>query len=409
MSGQMRLLYLSAARLPTEKAHGYQIIKMCEAFVANGVQVTLIHPHVKQKDPALEISPFDYYGVPPVFDIQTLKGIDGLAIARRISPDLSPYGFRLLRWTHLLNSIRFTMPFWSNPQVCYFGRDLMTIVVLSWFRRFIRGRIVFEAHTLPASQMQLIVHSLNRLDVLLTITVQLKRLFVEAGVSERRISVAPDAVDLEQFQISDSRQACRQRLGLPTKRPIIGYVGRFQTMGQEKGIPELIRAMAYLPVIQGQEPLLLCVGGPLDSVPSYLDLAAQVGVPESRLRFVDRVPNVEVPYWMRACDVVTIPFPWNEHMAYYTSPMKLFEYMAVGTPIIASDLPALGEILEHEHNAILVTPGDPQALAVGIKQILTDSALAQRISEQALEDVRRHTWNSRAQSILKAISNGLTG
>jgi hypothetical protein len=62
-----------------------------------------------------------------------------------------------------------------------------------------------------------------------------------------------------------------------------------------KGIPQLIQALAMLPPVNGREPLLLCVGGPRQVVPAYCQLAREVGVPERRLHFVDRVPNREVP------------------------------------------------------------------------------------------------------------------
>lgn len=192
-------------------------------------------------------------------------------------------------------------------------------------------------------------------------------------------------------------------LGLPLERPIVGYVGRFRTMEKEKGIPELVEAMGYLPEINGTDPLLLCVGGPIEAVPAYMERARRAGVPESRLKFVDRVPNTEVPLWMRACDVVTIPWPWTEFSAYFTSPLKLFEYMAAGVPIVATDLPSIREILRHGENAWLVPPNDPKALAAGILHLLKNRDLAARLTEQAREEVRKYTWEQRAKAILELL------
>ena len=135
----------------------------------------------------------------------------------------------------------------------------------------------------------------------------------------------------------------------------------------------------------------------------YLDRAESIGVPRQMLKFVDRVPNSEVPRVIKACDVCTIPWPWTEFSAYYTSPMKLFEYMAGGVPIVASDLPSIKEILRHDKNAWLVPPGDPSALAEGIKTLLTDQGRAQRLSQKACEDVQRHTWKTRAAQIVELV------
>jgi glycosyltransferase involved in cell wall biosynthesis len=161
--------------------------------------------------------------------------------------------------------------------------------------------------------------------------------------------------------------------------------------------------MKDLSSVNGAEPLLLCVGGPMDAVPAYLELARRIGIPQDRLRFADRVPNTEVPYWIRSCDVATIPWTWTEFSAYFTSPLKLFEYMAAGVPILATDLPSIREVLRHGENAWLVPPGDPKALAEGIQHLLENPDLAERLAQQARKDVRQYTWKRRAAVILQHV------
>jgi len=106
---------------------------------------------------------------------------------------------------------------------------------------------------------------------------------------------------------------------------------------------------------------------------------------------------------MKACDVCTIPWPWTEFSADYTSPLKLFEYMASGVPIVASDLPSMKEILRHGENAWLVRPGDPLALAEGIRILLSDRKRAESLAKTAREDVRSYTWEARAAQIIDLI------
>ncbi|MFN3422178.1 MAG: glycosyltransferase family 4 protein, partial [Armatimonadota bacterium] len=209
--------------------------------------------------------------------------------------------------------------------------------------------------------------------------------------------------DLTLFENLPSKEECRRQLGLPLDRPIIGYIGRFRTMEMEKGIPELIEAVRYLPLINGSDPLLLCVGGPMDVVPNYLDLAHRIGLPEHRLKFIDRVPHAEVPHWIRAFDIAVAPFPQTEHYAFFMSPLKLFEYMAAGVPILATDLPSIREVLHHGENAWFVPPNDPKALAEGVRHLLENADLAERLARQASEDVRRYTWERRAATILEHV------
>ena len=174
-------------------------------------------------------------------------------------------------------------------------------------------------------------------------------------------------------------------------------------MGIEKGIEELVESVARQPSSNGVAPMLVCVGGSRDAVTPYLESASRLGMGEDRLRFVERVPNYEVPLWIRACDVVTIPFPSTEHYAYFASPLKLFEYMAAGTPIVATDLPSIREILRHGENGWLVEPGDPEALAEGIRMLLDQRDLRRKLTEAARRDVQPHTWDRRAAKILDAL------
>jgi glycosyltransferase involved in cell wall biosynthesis len=396
------IVYLSNARIPTEKAHGIQIFKMCEAFAAAGAQVTLTHPHRIQPPSLRGVDPFAYYGVQPSFELRRLFSLD----LHDVLPDrLQGWWFPLLAGSSALASFLYTFPHWRNPSAILYSRDRRMMALLLSCRPLIRARLVYEAHTFFGRSRRWFVPLLRRLDRLVVLTHQLERLYTEAGVPSELVSVEPDAADLEQFQIADTRQACRHRLGLPTERSIVGYVGRFYTMGMGKGIPELIQAMAaLLAMCPEHPPLLLCVGGPMDRVPAYEALARQRGVPLEHMRFVDRVPHAEVPYWMRACDVCTIPWPWTEFSAYYTSPMKLFEYMAVGTPIVASDLPSLREVLRHNENALLVEPGNAQDLAAGIGTLLEQPDLGQRLASCAAQKVRDHTWHKRAQRILSTLA-----
>jgi glycosyltransferase involved in cell wall biosynthesis len=138
----------------------------------------------------------------------------------------------------------------------------------------------------------------------------------------------------------------------------------------------------------------------MEVVNAYLELARECGVAPERLRFIDRVPNYEVPRVIRAADVVVVPFPYTDHYA-TVSPLKLFEYMAAGVPIVATELPSIREALRHASNAWLVKPGDPVALAEGLQFVLENPELQAKLAKQAYADVQANTWERRAGEILK--------
>jgi glycosyltransferase involved in cell wall biosynthesis len=115
-----------------------------------------------------------------------------------------------------------------------------------------------------------------------------------------------------------------------------------------------------------------------------------------------------MPIFQKSADILVIPNSGKEDISrLYTSPMKLFEYMASGVPVVASDLPSIREILS-ENNSVLFIPDDANSLADAIKKILGNPALADKISKQALSDVQKYTWNNRAKEIISFITkNGI--
>lgn len=395
-----RLIYIANARLPTEKAHGYQICKMCEAFAESGAEVQLWHPYRHQPDGKLRAqSVFDFYGIRRLFQVKTFRTWDPVRLSSHI-PE---------RW--------FTRVFFANAVILglyaalrarrekaeiFYTRDIATAY---WLTK-LGLPTAYEAHVVPKRAQRDLLRRIARssaLRLVVVLTSFIKEEFLKMGFPDENIAVLPDSVDLSLFADLPNKKECRERLGLPVDRLIVGYIGRFRTMDLEKGIPELVQAMTYFRSPNGKEPLLLCVGGPMDAVPAYLDLARRLGVNEAMLRFVDLVPNREVPFWMRACDVVTIPWGWTEFSAYYTSPLKLFEYLAAGVPIVASDLPSIREVLQHGENAWIVECGRPSALAEGIKAIVDNRRIADYLAKRASSDARRYTWLGRARAILGAI------
>jgi glycosyltransferase involved in cell wall biosynthesis len=115
--------------------------------------------------------------------------------------------------------------------------------------------------------------------------------------------------------------------------------------------------------------------------------------------FTGLVEPARVPELLARADVLVLPNPASAISTRYTSPLKLFEYMAAGRPIVSSDLPSIREILRDNVNALLVAPGDPMALASAIDRLLRDPALAARLARTALDEVPSYSWPRRAERL----------
>ncbi|MFH1841349.1 MAG: glycosyltransferase family 4 protein [Candidatus Nealsonbacteria bacterium] len=381
----MNLIYIANARIPTEKAHGFQIMKMCESFTSFG-KVELVVPkrfnHIKE-------DPFDYYGINRIFKIKKLPCLDLIPLDRYFGH----FGFWIENAT--FNFFVFFYILFKKADVFY-TRDKF-IIPFSLFKK----NIVFEAHTFPKKHFLYSFFS-KRLKKTIVITQKLKELFVEKGMLSEKILVAPDGVDLEKFNIEDNQKFYQKELSLDKDKKIVGYTGRLETMEQTKGIDILIRAFKILKE-DFQEVLLCCVGGPERKVKEYMAFSKEIGIEEEDIIFIDQVKQKLIPKYLKSFDVLAIPFPKTQHYAFYASPLKLFEYMASKRPIVATDLPSTREVLNKE-NSILVGADSPESLAFGIKKALLNTQLSDKISKQAFLDVEKYTWKKRAENILNFIS-----
>ncbi|HEV2125417.1 MAG TPA: glycosyltransferase family 4 protein, partial [Chloroflexota bacterium] len=148
----------------------------------------------------------------------------------------------------------------------------------------------------------------------------------------------------------------------------------------------------------GEDALVYIVGGTPADLRNFRSFVAAEQL--DSVRVVGHVPPADVPCWLAAADVLVLPNSAKEAIsARYTSPLKLYEYMASERPIVASRLPSLKEVLRHGENAWLVPPDDPAALADGVRHLLEASDLARALAKQAYLDVQGKTWDARAKRI----------
>lgn len=377
----MKILYINCSRIPTEKAHGLQMMKMCEAFASLSNNIELWVPRRLNR---IKQNSFEYYNVEKNFKIRKIPCVDFLAINK------GPVGFCLTEAAFLLFAICY-LPF-EKADIIY-TRDKFVAFFLSFFK----NNIYFEDHTAPA---RIFFSRVKKLKGVILVTNNLKKIFQERGVSSDKILVAPDGVDLEEFNIKESREECRKKLNLPLDKKIIMYAGSLLPW---KGVETLLGAARNFspygrsPAGRQNVVLFVIVGGTEKD-------AQNVKCQMPNVKYVPRRPHSEMPYWLKAADVLVLPNSGKYDISkYWTSPLKLFEYMASKRPIVASDLPSIREVLSNE-NSILVEPDNPESLARGINKVLDDSMLSEIVAKQAFLDVEKYSWKTRADKILGFIN-----
>jgi glycosyltransferase involved in cell wall biosynthesis len=172
----------------------------------------------------------------------------------------------------------------------------------------------------------------------------------------------------------------------------VGYAGHLYAW---KGVDVLLEAIAQV----GNARCVVAGGHAEEPDLARLQaLAARLGI-ESRVTFTGLIAPSEVPGVLGRADILALPNPASAISTHATSPLKLFEYMAAGKAIIASNLPAIREVLTHDVNALLVTPGDAGALAAAIRRLAGDPALREALGAAARAAVAEYSWDRRAERL----------
>lgn len=358
----MKIQYLAFIRLPTEKAHGLQIMKTCEALAEEGHEVELVIPGRRSH---IEDDAFSYHGSAQNFKITELKTPDFV--------QAGPLGF-LISLVCFAEAAVWRKAYWDADVI--FSRDAVVL-----FQHILLGRtLVYEAHNNPSWVSILVA---KRAKTVVSISEGLKQAYVVEGVPPEKITVVPDAVDLKLFENSLSKIDARRRLGIPEGEKVALYVGRIDG---GKGADVFAACSEFLP--KGMRAVLIGSGPLLHNLKST----------HTKAFFLPETKYADLPNVLPAADVLVLPNSGSKtESARNTSPLKLFAYMASGVPIVASDVPAIREVLADD-SAVFVRPDDAHELAEGIRASVEGGGGGK--GEKAKSLATKYSWGSRAKRIL---------
>jgi glycosyltransferase involved in cell wall biosynthesis len=220
-----------------------------------------------------------------------------------------------------------------------------------------------------------------------------KEIFIREGAEEKKVLAVPNGVDLEKFDLQLSKIETRKKVNLPVDKKIILYSGSFYIYDW-KGVNILLETARKL----SNDYLVVLVGGKKNEI----EKIEKEGKPSNVLA-LEYKPIDLMPYYLKSADILVLPNKKGDNISEkYTSPIKLFEYMASRRPIIASDLPSIREIIDGA-TSILVEPDSPEALSKAIQRAIADGNKLDRMTENAFNKVLDYTWEKRAEKILSFI------
>lgn len=374
-SASVRIAYINHSRFPTEKAHGFQIAQVCDALTELGHDVTLLNPVFRNP---ITVSAQEQYSLRHPLQSEPLRHFD--AFQSPVVPGFLGFLVSMLSYVKAvqayLRSHCFDVLFVRSPLLlqCALTSGMPVIMELHALPRFMRARFVRRC---------------NRCHRVVCLTSPMREELVSWGVDPRKIIVEADGVDLRRFESLPDVKTAQSRWNLPTDHPVIGYVGSLVTRETlEKGVRELIHARGKW--------LVWIVGGPQKWIDIYKRSASS-----NTVRFQGRIDAADVPSAIAACDVCVYPAPRTNHPYFLrdTSPLKLFEYLAAGRPVVCADLPPIRDVVDEE-SVRFFRPGDAEDLAAAIEDVIAHPEEARRRAEEGRRIVRKHSWEERMKRTL---------
>ena len=382
----MRIAYCTNVRLPSERAHGHQIAQVCDALVHLGHSVQIFAP--VRRSVILE-DYHTYYGAEKAVEISYLKSFDQNAFGIRLGLLgllISNISLRLAYRSALRSEDQFDLLYTRTPA-------LLSTLINSDIP------VILELHQLPRRNKKAFVSHCNNCSLVICLTSAMHDELKECGVKEELLAIEGDAVDLKRFENQLSVSDAREKFGIQTGRPIVGYIGRLKTLGMDKGLKDLLKALA-----SDKKYFGLIVGGPEEDRKEYERMAESLGLTVDDCKFTGSVPAADVPSALAACDILAMPFPDKPHYRKHMSPLKMFEYMAAKRIILTSDLPTIRDVLSEE-TAVFCEPDSSESINEALNWIIANPEEAKRRTENAYNLVNeRFTWEKRMERILSGFS-----
>lgn len=392
----MRILYFADIRFPLERANGIQTMATCHALVERGHAVQLV---VRPDTGTPARDPFAFYGLPHrdrlIVEHAPVAGGAMPAFARRLgylafaAGRAAGSGRADIIMTRDLTVASLVLRLPRRPPLVYESHGYAPDVAAALPDMVSTARPATAAKLARLARREAFVWA--RAEGYVTITSGLHRELARRFGERQRVAVVPDGAPLG--AASPPRDAAAPFT--------VAYAGHLYAW---KGVEVLLDALALLPDVRAT-----IVGGH-EREPDLGRLRAKsagLGL-DRRVTFTGQLEPAAVPARLADADVLVLPNPASAISTYATSPLKLFEYMAAGRAIVASDLPAIREVLTHGVNAVLVTPGDAAALAAGIRSLEADAPLRARLADAARAGIAEYSWSRRAErleSLFTAVVN----
>ena len=384
----MRIVYVCADRgIPvySDKGASIHIQEMIQAYIALGHEVKVVCARVGNgygKSDSLDVVPVVSTGETPIGREQKELA------AMKLGDAMTDYLVKLHQyWPFDLIYERYSL--WSAAG-CRTGTLLKLPTIVEVNAPLVEEQSIYRELALHAEARDIEAEVYRSATALASVSKQMSDYLIKHGASSDRVHTIGNAVNTDMFTPTVRAASID---GIDEEHFVVGFSGSLKMW---HGIDILLLSFQQFHRQVPTSRLLIVGDGPKRGWAE--GFVAGAGLADAVI-FTGWVSHDLLPSYLARMDIATAPYPPSP--SHYFSPLKLYEYLAMGRPVVATDIGQTAELLSGNKKALLVEPGNVEAFTEALLKLKNDPVLADRLSVEAAEEGKRHDWRDNARRIVE--------
>ena len=376
-----KIAIITYARFPSEMAYGNHLIQIANSFIDNGFNVSIYYPKTYNTK-TIDERPEKYYGVKREIAFKEINNFDitSYSIYNFLPSFLKKiiYSLNTFIW-----SIKLKKYFDGENYVWSTNPNILLIV-----KKFFDVTI-YEKHGVARFIQKFSISKLKKDKNVYLIAVT-KQSLNDLNKSINKPLCLPNGVDRELFKPAVSKNEIIK----------IGYIGFLETYGIDKGVLSSVKEIAEINNKVTTNTLI--VGGPkkkLDEITDYIEKINQ----KENFTIKDFMSHSKVPELISNLNIGIVPYPNDEHMSLYASPLKIFEFASCGIPVLLSNIKSHLELMELDLGLEFFQHDDFNDFRNKLESLILNDELRTELSKKSLKNIDKLSWSSRTKKIIESV------
>ncbi len=376
-----KIAIITYARFPSEMAYGNHLIQIANSFIDNGFNVSIYYPKTYNKK-TIDERPEKYYGVKREIAFKEINNFDitSYSIYNFLPSFLKKiiYSLNTFIWSIKLKK------YFDDENYVWSTNPNILLIVKKFF-----DVTIYEKHGVARFIQKFSISRLKKDKNVYLIAVT-KQSLNDLNKSINKPLYLPNGVDRELFKPVVSKNEIIK----------IGYIGFLETYGIDKGVLSSVKEIAEINNKVTTNTLI--VGGPkkkLDEITDYIEKINQ----KENFTIKDFVPHTKVPELISNLNIGIVPYPNDEHMSLYASPLKIFEFASCGIPVLLSNIKSHIELAELDLGLEFFQHDDFDDFRNKLESLVLNDELRTELSKKSLKNIDKLSWSSRTKKIIASV------